>query len=262
MKNIKLFLVSLLAMLNEFLFTYQVRTGMILSALPSLAEAKRMSTTGAGLEGIRQSIYDTLIYPAAGQAQLGFFATPLNQGVSSATGVAAGSPKSIADTNLNVAGMLPAGKAFLMTSIEAAFYAGSAAVANQFTLSSPVVFAAVAAAALEAQAADVNTFYMSGSLQLYISSKVCLEEAPLLRFPPKATMDIDGAIASNSATTAAIGTVQARAKGRPYMMEPQIYLEPSVNFNVNINYPVVVPMPSGFNGKVQLILDGYLYRLG
>jgi len=262
MKNIKLFVVSLLAMLNEFLFDYQVRTGMILSALPSLAEAKHMSTTGAGLEGIRQSLYDTLLYPAAGQAQLGFFALPQNQGVSCATGVAANSPKSIADTNITNAGMLPAGKAFLMTSIEACFYAGSAAVANQFTLSSPVVFAAVAAAALEAQAADVNTFYMSGSLQLYISSKVCLEEAPLMRFPPKAQMDIDGAIASNSATTASIGTVQARAKGRPYMLEPQIYLEPSVNFSVNVNYPVVVPMPSGFNGKVQMILDGYLYRLG
>jgi hypothetical protein len=43
-------------------------------AIPSLAAVKQFSTTGKGLEGIRQSLYDHLLYPTAGQNQFNFFA--------------------------------------------------------------------------------------------------------------------------------------------------------------------------------------------
>jgi hypothetical protein len=230
-------------------------------AIPSLAAVKQFSTTGKGLEGIRQSLYDHLLYPTAGQNQFNFFALPKGQGVTSALGAVVGSPKTIADTNLDVASTLPSGKAFLLTSIEVPFYAGASAAANTYTPANPAIFAAVAAAALALQAADVKNFYLAGSLQLFISSKVVLEEAPLLRFPPKTYHDLDGAITSNSATTSAIGTVGSHAAGRPYMLEPPVYLEPNVNFNVALNYPGAVATPSGFNARVQVILDGYLYRL-
>jgi hypothetical protein len=229
-------------------------------ALPSLAMAKMMSTTGKGLEGVRQSLFDFLLYGTAGSTQYNFFATPKGQGMTSAIGGTVGGSKTIADTNLEVAGQLPSGKAFLATSIELPFYAGAVNTANTFNLASPALFNATAAAALMAQAADINSFYMSGSLQFFISSKIVLEEAPLLRFPPKCHLEVQGSVASNSATLAEVGSMNARAVGRPYMLEPQIYIEPNVNFSVSLNFPAAVATPSGFNARVGCILDGYLYR--
>lgn len=257
----KKFFGSIVAMLGLMIENLMFKTGALMYAIPPLAAVKQYSTTGKGLEGIRQSLYDHLLYPTAGQTQFNFFATPKGQGLTSALGGVVGSPKSIADTNLDVAGTLPSGKAFLLTSIEVPFYAGSVNTANTYTPASPAVFAAVAAAALEAQAADVNSFYQSGSLQLYISAKVVLEEAPLMRFPPKCSLTLQGTQASNSATTATVGTINAHASGRPYMMEPPVYLEPNVNFVLALNFPAAVATPSGFNARVGVILDGYLYRL-
>jgi hypothetical protein len=231
--------------------------------IPSLAQVKSFSTTGGGLEGLRQSLYDHLLYPTAGQTQFNFFSLQRGQGMTSALGGVVASPKSIADTNMDISGMLPSGKAFAATSIEVPFYAGSVATANTYTLASPALFNATAAAAVAAQAADVNSFYQSGSLQLYIAAKVVLEEAPLMRFPPKCFLNLDASvgIAGTNAQPAAFGLVSVKASGRPYMLEPLIYIEPNVNFLVALNFPAAVATPSGFNARVGVILDGYLYRL-
>jgi hypothetical protein len=230
--------------------------------MPSLADAKKCVTTGIGLEGVRQSLYDHLLYPTAGLVQLNFFAQPKGQGNTTALGGTAATPKTIQDTNLELAGQLPSGKAFLMTSIEISFYAGSVSTASTFTLASPAMFNATAAAAMEAQLADVNSFYQSGSLQLFISSKIILEEAPLMRFPPKCGLRLQGSVsmAGTNAQPAGFGFVEGRSEGRPYMLEPQVYVEPSTNFAVTLNFPAVVATPSGFNARVGCILDGYLYR--
>lgn len=229
-------------------------------AIPSLAELKNYAVNRAGAEGIRQTLYDHILYPTAGVNQLNFFALPQGQGVATALGAVVGSTKTIADTNMDNAGMLPAGKSFLITSIEVPFYAGLSGAANTYTPAVPSVFAAVAAAAVAGQINDVSNFYQSGSLKLFIGSKTYLEEAPIMRFPPKARFDANLAIASNSATTAEVALANARAAGRPYMVEPPIYLENNQNFVVQLNWPGVVATPSGFNGRVGVILDGYLYR--
>jgi hypothetical protein len=257
------FVASTGAYAHDLLFSAMCKQGLISQLIPSLADVKRFSTTGKGLEGIRQSLYDHLLYPTAGQTQFNFFATPKGQGMTSALGGVVATPKSIADTNLDVAGTLPSGKGFLMTSIEVPFYAGSVNTANTYTPASPALFNATAAAALEAQLADVNSFYQSGSLQLYISAKVCLEEAPLMRFPPKCGLKLGGSISSagTNAQPAAFGFVQGSAVGRPYKLEPPVYLEPNVNFLVSLNFPAAVATPSGFNARVGVILDGYLYRM-
>ena len=229
-------------------------------AIPSLTDLNNFKVNRAGIEGIRQSLFDFLLYPTAGQAAFNFFATPQGQGLTSAVGGVAGTPKTIQDTNMTMAGTLPAGQSFLVTSIEVPFFAGSVNTANTYTLASPVVFAAVAAAALEAQLADINSFYQSGSLKLFIGSKTYLEEAPLLRFPPKTQLTFDGSMANNSATTSALGFVSGKVSGRPYMVEPQILLENNQNFSVSLNFPAAVATPSGFNARVGVILDGYMYR--
>jgi len=229
-------------------------------AIPSLAQLSQYKVNRQGAEGIRQSLYDHLLYPTAGMNQLNFFALPQGQGVTSALGGVVGSTKTIADTNMDNSGMLPAGKSFLLTSVEVAFYAGTVNTANTFTQAVPSVFAAVAAAAVAGQINDIATFYLSGSLKLFIGSKTYLEEAPLMRFPPKSQLTLDAAVASNSATTAEVALASAKISGRPYMVEPPIYLENNQNFVVQLNWPGAVATPSGFNGRVGVILDGYLYR--
>lgn len=229
-------------------------------AIPSLQQLNQYKVNRAGAEGIRQSLFDHLLYPTAGLNQLNFFATPQGQGVATALGAAVGSTKTIADTNMDSAGMLPAGKSFLVTSIEVPFYAGLSNVANTFTPAVPAVFAAANAAAVAAQINDVATFYLSGSLKLFIGSKTYLEEAPLMRFPPKTQLALDCALATNSATAGEIAALSAKVSGRPYMVEPPIYLENNQNFVVQLNWPAVVATPSGFNARAGVILDGYLYR--
>lgn len=229
-------------------------------AIPSLTDLNQYRVNRQGVEGIRQSLYDFLLYPTAGQAAFNFFATPQGQGITSAVGGVVGTPKTVQDTNMTVAGMLPAGMTFLMNSIEVPFFAGTVNTANTYTLAAPSLFAVAAAATVAAQLNDINSFYQSGSLKLFIGSKTYLEEAPLLRFPPKCQFTYDGAVATNSATVGEVAIASGKISGRPYMVEPPVLLENNQNFSVSLNFPTAVATPSGFNARVGVILDGYLYR--
>lgn len=212
-------------------------------------------------EVIRQRLYDFQLYPTAGQAQMTFFALPVGQGVTSSLGAVVGTAKTFADTNMEVPGSLPRPKSYLIESIEIAFEPGSSAAANTFLQAAPNVFLAAAAAAVLAQLSDINAVRLSGWLELYIGSKIYLTEAPLGVFPPKVKMELDAAIASNSATTAEVGAVSAKWGGRPYYLDPPIALESMQNFSVTLKWPGAVATPSGFNGRIGVIFDGVMYRL-
>lgn len=229
--------------------------------MPNAADFNsRRVTNAAQSEIIRQRFYDYQLYATAGVSQMTFFSSPIGQGLTSAVGGTAGTAKTLWDTNLELGGTLPSGKAFMIESIEVFFMPGSVSTANTFTLVKPLEFNAVAAATLGAQLADVNSFYNSGMLELNILSKNYLRETPLLAFPPKTAFNIDAAIASNSATTATNIVQNMRAAGRPYYIDPEIALQPAVNFEVVLRWPAAVATPSGFNARVGVILDGYFMR--
>lgn len=229
--------------------------------LPTAADFNaRRVTNPSQSEIVRQRFYDYLLYPTAGATQFSFFSQPVGQGLTTALGGTAGTSKTLFDTNLELPNTLPSGKAFMIESIEVIFFPGSVSTANTYTLASPVIFNATAAAAAQSQLADVNSFYQSGMLELNILSKNYLRETPLLAFPPKANFNLDAAVASNSATTALNGAVNMRAAGRPYYIEPTIALQPAVNFEVILRFPAAVATPSGFNARVGVILDGYFMR--
>jgi len=211
-------------------------------------------------EVVRQRFYDYQLYATAGTTQLTFFSAPVGQGLTTALGGTAGTAKTLWDTNLELPNTLPSGKAFLIETIEVLFFPGSVSTANTYTIASPVLFNATAAAAVASQLADVNSFYQSGMLELNILSKNYLRETPLIAFPPKANFNLDAAIASNSATQAEVGMANMRAAGRPYYLEPTIALQPAVNFEVVLRFPAAVATPSGFNARVGVILDGYFMR--
>jgi len=229
--------------------------------LPTAADfnARRVTNPNQS-EIVRQRFYDYQLYATAGTTQLTFFSAPVGQGLTTALGGTAGTAKTLWDTNLELPNTLPSGKAFMIESIEVLFFPGSVATANTYTIVSPALFNATASAAVQSQLADVNSFYQSGMLELNILSKNYLRETPMIAFPPKANFALDAALASNSATTALNGAVNMRAAGRPYYLEPTIALQPAVNFEVVIRYPAAVATPSGFNGRVGVILDGYFMR--
>lgn len=229
--------------------------------LPTAADFNsRRVTNPAQSEIVRQRFYDYQLYPTAGVTQLAFFQQPIGQGITTALGGTVGTGKTLWDTNLELGGTLPSGKAFMIESIEVVFFPGSVATANTYTLASPALFNATASAAVSAQLADVNSFYQSGMLELNILSKNYLRETPLIAFPPKTVFNLDAAYASNSATTSELGAVNMRAAGRPYYIDPTIALQPAVNFEVLLRFPAAVATPSGFNGRVGVILDGYFMR--
>lgn len=232
-----------------------------MNGMPTLEDFTLGRVTNPGQsEVIRQPLYDHLLYAAAGAQQLTFFQAPIGQGSTTALGATATTPKTKADTNMVMAGNLPSGQEFLVESIEVAFYPGSVSAASTFTVDAVTFFLAVASAVPTAQVDDVNAFYQAGRLEFNVLSKNYLTEAPLMKFPPKAYLDIVGAIASNSATTSEVGFVAAHAAGRPYYVEPRIDLQPAMNFDVSLIFPGLVPMPSTFNARVGVYLDGYLLR--
>lgn len=217
-------------------------------------------TNASQSEIYRNRLYDYLLYPAAGATQLSFFGAAAGQGITTALGATVGSPKTQWDTNLEMAGTLPSGKSFLAESIEVLYLPGSVSTANTYTPATLGVFVAVAAVAVFGPVNDVNTFYQGGMLEFNILSKNYLRETPLGAFPPKAWIGVDAAIGTNSATTSVSGIQLAKATGRPYYLEPKITLQPAVNFEVLLKWPAVVAAPSGFNGRVGVLLDGCFMR--
>lgn len=230
-------------------------------AIPTAADFNSRRVTNPGQsEVIRQRLYDYQLYPTAGVTQLTFFQNPIGAGITTALGGTVGSAKTIWDTNQELAGTLPSGKAFMVESIEVLFLAGSVSTANTYTPIGQSVFNATAAATVMGALNDTNTFYQSGCLEFNILSKNYLRETPLLAFPPKAHFDLSAAVSSNSATTAEVAAQLNKASGRPYYLEPSISLQPAVNFEVVLKWPAAVATPSGFNARVGVILDGYLLR--
>ena len=211
-------------------------------------------------EIIRQRLYDYQLFATAGYTSLSFFQSPVGQGITSAIGGTVGSTKTLWDTNMELGGQLPSGKAYLIESIEVLFTPGTVSTANTYTQAGFNGFAATAAVTVANWVNDVNTFYQSGMLELNVLSKNYLRETPLLCFPPKAHFDLSAAVATNSATTAEVTQSFAKNAGRPYYIEPRVTLQPAVNFDVTLRWPALVPTPSGFNGRVGVILDGYMLR--
>lgn len=229
--------------------------------IPTAADFNsRRVTNPSQSEVVRQRLYDYQLYPTAGQTQFSFFQQPIGQGITSAVGGTVGAGKTQWDTNMELGGTLPSGKAFLIESIEVLFIPGSVSTANTYTPVKPLEFNATASATVGGQLADVNQIYQAGMLELNILSKNYLRETPLLAFPPKTQFNLDVGIASNSATTAVNVAENMRAAGRPYYIDPTIALQPAVNFEVLIRFPSAVATPSGFNGRIGVILDGYFMR--
>jgi hypothetical protein len=212
---------------------------------------------------LRQSLYDYQLYPTAGQQQMLFFTVPIGAGVTSAVGAVAGTAKTRLDTNMQQGGTLSSGKRQMVEAIEVDFQPGSVSTANTYTVASMLAFAVAAAATVgQAWVNDITSFYQSGQLEFKVLDSVVHSDTPLRKFPAATQFVIDAAIASNSATVGEVIAAKAGIVGPLRELSPPIALEPTVSFNVSLNWPAAVATPSGFNARVGIVLQGYEQRVG
>lgn len=219
--------------------------------VPNRNQLAKYSVNREGWEAIRQSLYDFQQYAAAGSTQLSFFNLPVGQG----TSYAGGGTKSFSDTNMTLAGQLPANQEFLVQSIEVVFLPTTPTVAAAMP-------AAFGAQAIAVQVNDTYIVRRSGNLTLTIGSKPYLQEAPLLRFPSKTYFELDAALADVTTAGAALQSriAYANAMGRPYLLSPvDLLLVQNQNFGVTLNWPEGVQAITN-PGRIGVILDGILYR--
>ncbi len=218
-----------------------------MSGIPNFNDAKSQYAVNrvGDYEVTRQTLYDFQAYGTAGATSFTFFQTPNGQG-----------GKTLADTNMEIAGSLPSPKYFLVESIEIYFFPGV----------SPVTLGSASALVASNFANDMYALLKAGWLNFFIGSKSYLTEAPIGRFPPKAGKLEAGFAAGSSAYASAAATPSVQMDyaawvGRPYFVNPQIMLAPTQNFNVTLNFPAAVQTPSGQNGRIGVVLDGLQYRL-
>lgn len=205
--------------------------------LPSLEDLQKYNVNRPGdMEGVRASLYDFQTYANAGTTQMTFFQVPIGQ-----------SSKTKYDTNMEVAGSLPSPKRFLVESIEVYFFPGKA-----------IAYSAATAATRLSQADDVYTVAKSGWLDLFIGSKSYLTEAPIGRFPPTTGVKTQNAVGVS--TGGVQGYDYAVMGGQPYRMDPPILLVPTQNFNITLNWPSAVALPSATDGRIGVVMKGILYR--
>lgn len=265
------FLASLGAKLDEGIFRVMVKTGavMTLGPAPTAGDFSSARVTNPGMsEAVRQRLYDYQVYAAGGVQQMNFFQQPVGQGVTSSVGAVVGTPKTYGDTNMQLGGQLPSGAQYLAQTVEVQFFPGSSAAANNFTPQTITAFNAAAAAAVTASVDDVNKFYQSGWLEFNILQKNYVREAPLITFPPQTTLSFSGALALTPSTQTAAGAAAineaalafARADGATYEIPGGLLLQPGMNFVVSLNWPAAVGTVSTFNGRVGVIVDGWLQR--
>ncbi len=210
------------------------------------------------IELIWQPLYDYQIYPTAGIALLPFFTVPQGQGFSAAQ-VAAATPKTLHDTNMQQSGMLPAPQSFWVDGIEVTIDAGSSATANLFANVVPSALTAVAAATVYPAVNDFVAIAKSGLLTFSIMQKVYYREGPLYRFPQRSAVRADMAQANNSATTAAAGTIAARTEGTGVRFDPGYGIGTTMNFDVALTWPALVTTAAN-NARIGVFLNGWLFR--
>jgi hypothetical protein len=216
-----------------------------LPEISNIAELQKFNVNLEEFEKIKQSLYDSAAYAAAGATNIVFFQQPQGQG-----------GKTLEDTNMTLAGQLPTNQLFLIESIEVLFFPTDPSAGVTENL--PAAFGAQQAANI---INDAYIFYRSGSLVLEIGSKDYLREAPLQKFPGKTRFHVEGALSDVSTAGADLQSRIAYgvSEGRPYIINPPLLLIENQNFKVELRWPngaQAITNPA----RIFVVLDGVLFR--
>lgn len=217
--------------------------GMAARMPPNIRKIGKFDVNRANqIEAIWSPLYDYGAagnYLAAGQTQLMFFQVPQGQ-----------SSKTLADTNMEIAGSLPAPKQLLVTSVQVCFWPAIASMARTG-----------AVATLDGDfIKDVYTVFTSGFLKFFVGSKDYVVDAPLGVFPQPQRLEGWGAVSTGTGDATGSEQNYAAWVGPVYEIAP-IRLISTQNFNVSLNWPTAVALPSAQAGRIGVRLGAYLYRL-
>ncbi|HLB37475.1 MAG TPA: hypothetical protein VJL31_12965 [Gemmatimonadales bacterium] len=209
-----------------------------------------MQSANGLLDVIVEPRYDTATITAPGTLALSYFTVPVGQGLSAFAG--AGVAKSYSDTNMDLAGQLPAGYNFdiLGFRVMPCFWIGGSVGAAQVT----------------GKIQDANTWSHGGLFTFTIGSK------PFLRVPIDTIPAGMGPAGFGSSFTAEFGGAQSH--GVPSLdnsfkigRQP-LTLSQTQNFNVVLSWPLVVANTTQFAAHqpaagipVRVFMDGFLKRI-
>ncbi len=200
-------------------------------------------------DSIFNPLYDYQTYPLAGQQTFTFFSVPQGQGTTSAFGGAG--PKTVLDTNLQTGGALPLGNRFLVYGIEVEFFPGNVPGFN--------AAATMTAAQFARNWDDVYSVLRNGALTFNIQNRYFAQDAPLMKFPTQTRL---AGVASYSETAAGATSGQieyAAGCGASYSIIP-VYIESTQAFNCVVNFPALIALPSGADGRIGVRLVGKMVR--
>lgn len=192
-------------------------------------------------------LFDSVNYAAAGQLNLSFFTVPIGQGTTTAPG--ATGTKTLADTNMNQAGVLAKGNEFYMTGQEFMLYPGLDPGRG-----------VIAFALIGDYVNDVLDVGKSGVLTLQVgSNRQFIQDGPLMLFPPMARLAVASAIGltNTAATNSASEVTYAVWAGEPYAITP-IYIEATQGFQETVQWPALVTISA--TARLFSRLRGYLIR--
>ena len=199
-----------------------------------------------GKEGIAEPLYDFQTYDSGSTLSIKFFQTPIS------------GTKTKADTNMELAGQLPAGHKFSTDVLEIHVLPGSNA--TSYVRQDPVKTATALTAPNFAN--DVWALLSTGWLEFKVGSKVYLT-APLIVFPPATGLGITPALAVENTNTTVLNlaTVDyARLVGKPFEFRPRVPIDAVTAFDVTLNWPAAVTLPSGFDARIGVVLKGVRFR--
>jgi hypothetical protein len=197
-------------------------------------------------EGIREPLYDFLSYNSGADTTLRFFQDPES------------GSKTKSDTNMTLNGQLPGGHKYVAETMEIHILPGSSA--SSYVIQPPVKTGTALAAPNFAN--DVWALVSTGFLKFHIGDKDYLT-APLLCFPPTTGLGITPAVAVENTNTTVLNQITvdyARLVGRVYVLNPIIPIEALTNFDVTLTWPAAVTLPSGFDARIGVVMNGLRFR--
>lgn len=191
------------------------------------------------MEAITQPLFSYQAYPAAGTTSpLVFFQS---QPIAAITEE---------DTNMQLAGQLPAPQKFLVQGIGVDYLPGTAA-------------ARFGAESALGQLPDFYAIMRRGLLTLKIGSKNYLQFSTMLGLPPRAHVNGVAAVADATTPAAALQTFVSVGFSDGDVFKPRpLLIEASQNFSVSISYPggaVAIPSADAA-ARIGVWLYGTLYR--
>lgn len=217
--------------------------------------SNELARFGVGVPGLatarKGSIYDCVRVAGGatfGPGDVNFFTVPLGGAL------AAGVPKTLRETNLRQAGMLPANTSLVIERIEVTYQVNTIAFVDVAT--TPLAIVAFA-----------NFFVYGASFVLNVGNRPVLEQGPLAKLGAGCGLDSFGFAQNTPALAgAAGGGAMSTNNGSPngtggYVLEPYyIRIAPSQTFGVTLNFPVAVAVAAAMVAvDVWVHLEGAIF---